>query len=173
MKEPPQRNHAAEAALRRQIDFIERAFRDVAYPGDDRISVGSDLDAIELRELFKAKHWSVVPLSAVRSERGSLSFFTPEAFRFYLPAFLRAVLLYPQETDTLRENLFYTLTPPESEGESMSWFRELAEGLTVPQREVIRSFVKSFAESEPYYSKAIRDRALKYWFGQPPATQSL
>ncbi len=143
---------------------VEQAFAGVSYPGDlNLVANPSDPDSMELRESLRGKHWSVLPLQTIFYHRGDLSFLTAAAFQFYLPALLLGALLYPVETDTLRENLFYTLTPPPRDQEGTTRFQERIRGLQDDQLGVIREFMLSFASSEPYYPKDIRERAWRYW----------
>src|SRR5438270_13812260 len=86
---------------------VETAFSDVPYPGDDAIVPLYDNEphcdeCANLARTFRSKNWQSVPLEILFLERGSLPLFTAEAFRYYLPAFLRAALLHSiKETDTL------------------------------------------------------------------------
>jgi len=46
------------------------------------------------------------------TNREALSYFTPQALRFYLPAFMIASLLHPKQADVLPNEVCYTLNPP-------------------------------------------------------------
>src|SRR5579862_9467777 len=120
--------------VQKLVQQVETAFSDVPYPGDDAIVPLYDNkphcdECTELAEKFRGKNWQLVPFETLFWERGSLPLFTTEAFRYYLPAFLRAELLHPSETDTLGENLYNLLTPPENEnGDKMTRFLERLKG---------------------------------------------
>jgi hypothetical protein len=159
---------SAEEDGRELAERVERAFADVRYPGDDRIvEEPASAEALELMGKFRQRHWSLVPLPVIIEERASLPFFTPEAFHFFVPAFLHAALIYPAETDTLTENLFHVLTPPERP-EAMERFSARLARFTQPQREVLRRFVLSFADAEEYLPDEKRERAHRYWAQNPP-----
>jgi hypothetical protein len=82
------------AALVRQV---RAAFADVVYPGDDRLtnSMGDEPDA--LREDFRGRDdWTTLDVAFLNQAPdgwgSALSFFSGEALRFYLPAYLVADL---------------------------------------------------------------------------------
>lgn len=78
---------------------IEAAFAEVQYPGDENIyAEGVEDPDIEKRVLrFKGTHWHEVDSEVLRGLRDGFVFFTPEAFRFYLPAFLIEYINDPDE----------------------------------------------------------------------------
>jgi hypothetical protein len=49
------------------------------------------------------------------TNREALSFFTPQALNFYLPAFMIASLLHPKQADVLPSEVCSTLNPPKTE----------------------------------------------------------
>lgn len=127
------------AALREQI---EEAFRDSVYPGHSNIVY--DLryaDCREVAEAFKAKHWKDVPLEVLLHYHESLSFFSDEAFRFYLPAYLLIAVERYGEADVIPLYVLFSLQPPPT-GEERDRFLRRMEGFTRAQREAIKSFLR-------------------------------
>ncbi len=85
---------ADRAALIKQI---KTAFASVPYPGDEGICRrATDADRqlgteeVEIEAAFRSRHWTEVPLEIHNAYQSALSFFSTEAFRYYLPAFLLA-----------------------------------------------------------------------------------
>jgi hypothetical protein len=69
---------------------IEAAFANVIYPGDDNIT-RCPYNCTECRRVaayFKGKTWSGHTLEELRVQHVALSLFTPEAFHYFLPAFM-------------------------------------------------------------------------------------
>lgn len=65
-----------------------------------------------MAETFKGKHWSKLTLGEMFLHRDALAFLTPPAFRFYLPAFLLAILDHYDEVDMLPLIVIQKLCPP-------------------------------------------------------------
>jgi hypothetical protein len=143
---------------------VELAFANVPYPGDDKIvahpntSISSHLPA-----LLAGKHWKELSLEVIIQENLSLPLLTPEGFRFYLPAFLRASLLFPDQVDILPSNIFSSLTPPDGEGIQEQAFFSRMNGFTQQQIEAIRAFVKMYVSIESSYPDSRRGKAISFW----------
>lgn len=82
-------------ALKHQI---AAAFAQVGYPGDDNLRNSDEgTEPFLLEDEFKGKRdWTTLPSDFIDQApdgfASALSFFSPEAFRFYLPAYLIADL---------------------------------------------------------------------------------
>ena len=82
-------------ALKQQI---AEAFAGVAYPGDDNLRNSDEgIEPFLLEEAFKGQEdWTRIPPDFIDQApdgyASALSFFSPEALRFYLPAYLLADL---------------------------------------------------------------------------------
>ncbi|MEO8610853.1 MAG: DUF6714 family protein [Chloroflexota bacterium] len=143
---------------------VELAFDKSQYPGDDKIvahpntSISSHLPA-----LLAGKHWKELTLEVIIQENLSLPLLTSEGFRFYLPAFLRAALLFPDQVDILPSNIFSSLTPPDEEEIQMRDFLNRVNEFTQEQIEAIKSFVKMYVAIESSYPDARRDKAISFW----------
>ncbi len=97
------------------IDEIKRAFASVPYPGDSRLvydNSGSHLECNEVQAAFKGKEWESLSPEFLFEQRYSLSFFSHEAFNYYLPAFLIFVVNDFYNADDLSDNLVLALTLP-------------------------------------------------------------
>ena len=104
---------------------ISAAFDAVSYPGDDNLtdsSYGEEPEALA-RE-FKGKHaWQALDdefLNQAPEGWGTaLSFFSPEAFRFYLPAYLLADIRGALDTSDPAVRLCMFVTP-QAEGKRIA-----------------------------------------------------
>lgn len=140
------------------IQQIEAAFADVEYPGDHSLYRTN-----ETKELI-GKHWKNLPLELLRVQERIL-YLSPEALRFYLPAYLIAIATYPIEMDVLVDDIVYFLSPtPKSQ--------------TVPylpnfdakQKSAIHAFLDAYKTLFPdgswkYYepTRETLERAITYW----------
>src|SRR5688500_9999018 len=89
---------------------VEGAFRHRIYPGDDGILEDPYhcLDCLAEADFFVGKDWKTIPSDVLRLHTSALFLFTGEALRFFLPAFLIAVLDY-ENADTIEEALITLL----------------------------------------------------------------
>jgi hypothetical protein len=91
------------------IKDVENAFSDTQYPRDDNLVFDNNnnySDVIETKQDFLGKHWKNLSIDIINHHRDDLPVLTPEAFCFYLPAFLIASISYPiQIIDVLPNNL--------------------------------------------------------------------
>lgn len=83
-----------DAEQRQLIEAISAAFNDRAYPGDDRLC-GSDYgdEPAEYALEFKGLDWRTLHPEFLAYHYPALSFFTSEAFAYFLPAFMIADVL--------------------------------------------------------------------------------
>ncbi len=156
-------DNLTEIAQRELAQQVEMAFSDVPYPGDDNIVTHPNTSlASHLPALLTGKHWKDVPLEFIIQENLSLPLFTPAGFRFYLPAFLRATLLYPDQVDILPSNIFSSLTPPDEEI-NLQNFLNRVNGFTREQTETLKAFVRLYIVIEHSYSDDRHDKASHFW----------
>jgi hypothetical protein len=85
---------ADDPQIRSLIEQITMAFDATPYPGDDRLC-GSDLgdEPTEYALEFRGLNWKTIHPDFLSHHYASLSFFSDEAFRYFLPAYLIADLL--------------------------------------------------------------------------------
>lgn len=127
---------------------IEAAFADTKYPGDDRLvydNSGYHLECNEIAAAFRGKDWRELSVEMLRYHAQSLAFMTPEAYRFYLPAYLIAAALHYDEADIIPDAVVFNLIPP-SEDWLFHMYRQKMQGLTAAQRRAIRSWLQFLKE---------------------------
>ncbi len=131
-------NQARKEQVRRAI---REAFADVPYPADGAIALLSqdpdDKRAEEINRDFSGHHWRDLPDEVRDKHSFDYPPFTPEARRFYLPAYLLSTLdLIQRHSDD-----FWTLDallPPEN----MDRFRRSYDGYTAAQKDAIRLYLE-------------------------------
>jgi hypothetical protein len=123
---------------------IEAAFSFLDYPGDDRIVPDeSDPESREVADSFRGKRWKDMPLQLIRQHSQSLPLFTPLAFRYYLPAFMCALVDSYYDADILRDTVLFNLTPPPKRvGPDWDFFWARANQFRVKEIDAICSFLE-------------------------------
>jgi hypothetical protein len=71
---------------------IMAAFKDTTHPGNDFEDISATLRDEGIVDYFAGKTWQGHEVKDLHYHYDALSFFTPKAFRYYLPAFLLADL---------------------------------------------------------------------------------
>jgi hypothetical protein len=82
---------------------IEEAFASVPYPGDNNIT-RCPYNCSECRRIagfFKGKQWTGHVAEELRPYHVALSLFTPEAFHYFLPAFMLVSLARYEKGDVI------------------------------------------------------------------------
>ncbi len=92
-----------QEARRRLVKQIHEAFKDVPKP---------DFVGVYLEDL-QGVSWESVSVFELRSHADELHQFTPEGFRYFLPAILTAVILHSDDADVLVDNIIHALVPEE------------------------------------------------------------
>jgi len=154
----------AELAQRRAelAQRIEDTFATVPYPGDDNIgSYGTE-------DFVGQKDWRKVPLKLLLHNVSEISALSDEAFRFYMPAYLCAVLRDPA-ADGIVESLVSYLAP--SPIPDRTYIADHAIKLfTRAEKAVILEFLERHGELFPETNCVIMDdyiatlqRAIHFW----------
>ena len=149
LKEDPQRLSAA----------IDAAFGAAAYPGDNRLvydTSGRHLECNDVAAFYRGRRWQQVTAADLAEHQESIHFLSPEAFRYYLPAYLKAAVTDYQDADLVPEILVSALTPP-ADAALQSYFEQRAQPLSVEQAGVVRAVLEflqrvhgeDFFENEP------------------------
>lgn len=90
--------------LEKVLKQLEDSFADVPMPPEERIVSDAstfDIERSQIRAKFRQRHWRDLSIEDLEGEADALSFFTLEAFRFFLPAFIRVSLLEPLRADLI------------------------------------------------------------------------
>ncbi len=119
---------------------IEEAFAEVPYPGDDNIT-RCPYNCPECREMadyFKGKTWTGHAAKDLRERHTALLLFTPEAFQYFIPAFMFAALNSYERTDLIPDSIRFHF---EQSQEMMGHFAVRMSKFTPAQRKAIIDFL--------------------------------
>jgi hypothetical protein len=94
---------------------IVDAFKPRELPEGDPIFVSrsSEVDMPTIKRLARQSDWIDFPHDVLCANPLALAFMTPEAFAWFLPAYLVASVTAYSESDTLTSSLITCLTPPD------------------------------------------------------------
>lgn len=87
------------------IRVIEEAWQEVPYPGDDKIFTPHSYDDEDIANYFAGTTWHGHRPEDLRAHSSAFTFFTPEAFHYWLPAFMIAAIESPEEADVICEHI--------------------------------------------------------------------
>jgi hypothetical protein len=122
---------------------IDLAFGHLPIPDDDHLVLdnsGYHLECNQVKEKFRGRHWRSLLLKDLEFEADSLAFFTPEAFRFFLPAYIRVSLLNYEEADIIPMSVLGSLTRPQDPALS-EYFKSRLGVLDNAQRGCLKNFI--------------------------------
>ena len=151
------------------VQQIERAFNGERYPGDNRLTQGSSMEAAEIRDFLRSRHWQDLRLDELVHSHASLFFMTPEAVRYFLPAFLIASVQHYDDSDQIPSTLLFFLNPyAMSDSAYQSRFRERFESFNNSERAAIRAFLEYLRDthSADFPASSGKDQAsevLDWW----------
>jgi hypothetical protein len=92
------------------IRQIESSWHEVPYPGDDHISTPASVDDDGITAYFRGTTWRGHKPADLRAQSSAFSFFAPEAFHYWLPAFMIAAIEDPGEADAVVRRIPWSLT---------------------------------------------------------------
>jgi len=133
------------------IQKIEEAWRDVPYPGDDKICPPKLYDDEGIPDYFAGTTWRDHTPVNLRYNSAAFTFFTPEAFHYWLPAFMIAAITDPKEADVILEYISWSV--------SDSYAAERWPLFSQTQREAVAAYlrfqIENFADSSKDERKAL------------------
>lgn len=158
-----------EARLLKKL--IERAFADVRRPGDAALLHPSHSEAhVEIAHFLGQpwnRDWRHVPRQVIQENYSSLLFFSAQAFRFYLPAYMSLAL--GEQLDGAASKVLpftlYSLNPESDDSGFLRHFLSQVEGFTQQQEEAVRSFLEAIRDhQDDEILRREADQALqRYW----------
>ena len=160
---------------------VQDAFTNVVYPGDDNITISACpcQECSDTREFFQGRHWREVvgsgqPLQLVGW--GGLPILSPQAWRFYLPAYLLVSLNGGDGAEEALTCALYSLSPlGMGTGHLVDWFAERAFCLSVAQQKCISAYACAVLESHAQ-DEVVPDEAFAvaatYWKSRVAETKS-
>lgn len=123
--------------------LIRNAFRNTPYP---KSKLTNTYDDEGVADFFSGKSWTGHSVSDLRFYAVAISFFEPEAFRYFLPAFMLAELEDPEEADIIGESIVFSF------GEPADYWVEMYEArislFTRNEKEAILEFLKFMGQDD-------------------------
>ena len=120
----------------------------------------------EVQEIV-GKDWKEIPLEIIVKNNLHIFMFNPEAFHYYLPAFIKAVLLHFDEVDVLREVIVNALTP---DNDRYLGIQDTVNLFSIQEKKVILEFLENYQAYFPMSVYALLDepqkelqRAIAFW----------
>jgi hypothetical protein len=94
------------------VDAVSKAWADVPYPGDTYIFTPESYDDEDIGGYFSGTSWSGHSPAALRAHCSGISmFFTPEAYHYWLPAYLIAAVTDPDQLSQGVDSVLFSLSP--------------------------------------------------------------
>jgi len=158
---------------RRLSKVIEKAFAHVRYPGDTALLhpgySGADAEVQGFQGKASTSDWRRIPREVVEENYCSLPFLSPQAFRFFLPAYLSCALTADSgdRTSNVLSFTLYCLNPEVTEQALLEHFQGQVRGFTAQQREAVRWFLELIRDE--HHDESLRREAVdgwkRYWVG--------
>ncbi len=153
---------------------IHESFDNIPYPGDKNIGAhppGVCLETDAVVEFFHGKQWQDITLEELQEgykgdASACLDFMTPDAYRFYVPAYMLIALSNYNDADVIADTAINSFIPPDESSDDMyQWWEQRIGGFLLEQREAIIAFLEymqdAHAEDYPIHSPAEALEALK------------
>jgi hypothetical protein len=137
-------------------------------PRPDQITAADILESLEVRDSFSDVKWWAAEDSLIEKNYDNLPLFTPEAYRYYLPAYLLYSLEHFDRGNLPLEFTIYSLSPTQTSRDD-PWYGERIKQFTSQEVTVIRKFLEQILADEMLYNfYESAERALrKFWISVP------
>lgn len=124
-------------ALKRSI---QEAFAEVSYPGDNNITrcPYHCSECRRIAEFFKGRDWNTQTLEELRNYHVALSLLTPEAFHYFLPAFMLVSMDAYEKGDVIPDAIRFHF---EYSQEAQGHFNVRMSKFSEPQRNAIIDYL--------------------------------
>lgn len=127
------------------------------------------------KAFFGGTDWRSHDVVGLRAHESSLHFFSPAAFRYYLPAFVIAAVRDPGRADVIPDTILWTLRAAAEATEGSD--AERWKLLTTRERFALARFVewyrdRIYAHPEPYLKERRERRELSAFMAKLEATDS-
>jgi hypothetical protein len=128
---------------------IVQAFRGSSYPGDDNLVIGNDRECREIAAAFRGREWRSISHDFSREQKEALPLLAPEAFRYFLPAYLISCIDARNQIDVAWDSVIFNLTPPKARtGSRWDRFEQRITGFTRGQGDAILNLLAFMDEEE-------------------------
>ncbi len=121
---------------------IRKAFSNTPKPCGKLTDVGYDEGA---QMYFEGTDWQIHVAKGLRTQDAAMHYFTPEAFRYYLPAYMLAEINKPEDADILGEYVLNQLSDNSIVDEVK--FRNRLSQFSTEERAAILEFIQYMKET--------------------------
>jgi hypothetical protein len=160
------------------VSEIWAVFGVIPYPGDENICVVEEGDESAIYALeFQGLDWRTIHPALLVHNYASLSFFTPEGFRYFIPAYLIADLVdlgisnaadpvlflaqgFTESADTPTANSTPSDEPP---ADLFAFSAERMAGFSRPERNAILRYLEYKAQFDEDAAPEINEALDRYW----------
>jgi hypothetical protein len=132
---------------------IFKAFADVLYP-EGKLAAYDCEECRDLEKTFTKLNWRTIDREILEEYFGIIPLFTPESFRYFLPAYLIYSLEHFSPYDTTCEFTIYALTPSNknmNEKDMRNYWRDRFQNFTPEQMNCIYEFLDFVLDDENFY----------------------
>jgi len=130
---------------------LDQAFEGLPIPAEADIvpkASRENLEYEQIRAKFKNRHWHDLSTDDLRNEADSLTLLSPEGFRFFLPAFIRATLLDYNTADLIPDVIVWKFIPSPDAAQNV-YYKDRLKILTAEQKQAVRDFISFLREAHP------------------------
>ena len=141
---------------------IETAFRDAPYPGDQNITTCKCAECEKIGAHFRNTTWQQHSLQQLQQHQTAISLFTPEALRYFLPAFMARSLGAWWDTCLIPFFIAQQFVPRAGTEDALSRRHRDSRwaAFTPEQWQAVAAYLREYAASEAVLGKNDVQRAI-------------
>jgi uncharacterized protein DUF6714 len=153
-------------------DRIRRVFPVAAPPSEANLALDGCSFCAAIHKALSGERWDAVSAEDLDKQVDSIALLTPDAFAYYLPAFLCRAIASPENPGVGASNvLFFTVQSLcDADLPSDAWWSERIERLSDEQRRAIAAFlhwvVQLLADEDDTPLREFAEVALERYWGQ-------
>lgn len=132
----------SENQLEKLKQRIFKAFEDVPYPKSTIAPHECD-ECRDVRKTFAGKNWKTIPAAILEENYGIIPLFSPEAFNYFLPAYLiHSLGNFGEKYDTTCEFTIYAVSPDNEDIKNrLDYWKQKFADFTTEQMNCIYEFL--------------------------------
>ena len=146
------------------IAHIEAAFPTQPIPAHLKLTKGDSEEAFSYDCIFGGRTWSsLLDAEFLWQNRAAMTFFVPDAFRYYIPAFMTISIRETRASDLVPAEVISAFTLPSDSGAAAQAMK-LYRAFTKSQAAVIRDYLEFFAAwHEEGLDREARKALRQFW----------
>lgn len=136
--------------IRTVQERIRSAFLSAAQPEDNNIAPHECEECDQIKSSFGGKKWMDLSQEVIAENYDKIPLFTPQAFHYFLPAFLIRSLEEFHPGSSILEFTLYSLSPTKTKPDDR-WYSERLASFTKDQISAVVGFLKLILNDERFY----------------------